>query len=94
METHTALLTLISMAVLVGFGVGYLAKTAMFKDGPIERGPLGQMKAGGLFDFGAGNKGKVSSQLKAPYQPKISQDETLKARLEKTFTDSASGTDD
>ena len=92
METHTALLTLISMAVLIGLGVGYLAKTAMFKDGPIERGPLGQMKAVGLFDFGAGKK--VSSQSKAPYQPKISQDETLKARLEKTFTDSASGTDD
>ena len=92
METHTALLTLISMAVLVGLGVGYLAKTAMFKNGPIERGPLGQMKAGGLFDFGAGTK--VSSQRKPPYQPKISQDETIKARLEKTFTDSASGMDD
>ena len=37
METHTAFLTLISMAVLVGLGVGYLAKTAMFKSGPTER---------------------------------------------------------
>ena len=92
METHTALLTLISMAVLVGLGVGYLAKTAMFKNGPIERGPLGQMKAGGLFDFEAGEK--VSSQRKPPYQAKISQDETIKARLEKTFADSASGKDD
>ena len=92
METHTALLTLISMAVLVGLGVGYLAKTALFKNGPIERGPLGQMKAGGLFDFGTGTK--VSSKRNPPNQPKISQDETIKARLEKTFTDSASGTDE
>ena len=92
METHAALLTLISMAVLIGLGVGYLAKTAMFKNGPIERGPLGQMKAGGLFDFWAGEK--VSSQRTPPYQAKISQDETIKARLEKTFADSASGMDD
>ena len=83
METPTAFVLLISLAVLFGLGIGGVAKALMFSKGMANRG--GQ-EAGGFF----GSRW----QQKSIASRKIAPNDATKARLEKTFADSASRTED
>ena len=81
METPTALVLLISLAVLFGLGIGGVAKALMF-----SKGNRGGQEAGGFFGSRRQQKGIASR--------KIAPNDATKARLEKTFADSASRTED
>jgi hypothetical protein len=81
METPTALVLLISLAVLFGLGIGGVAKALMF-----SKGNRGGQEGGGFFGSRRQQKGIASR--------KIAPNDATKARLEKTFADSASRTED
>ena len=83
METNAALALLISLLVLFGLGFWWLLGMTIRK-GPDRAREVG--KAGGLFNF--------SSQQKGSSRRKIAPNDAIKERLEKTFADSASRTED
>ena len=83
METNAALALLLSLLVLFGLGFWWLLGMTIRK-GP-DRASAGG-KGGGLFNF--------SSQQKGSSRRKIAPNDAIKERLEKTFADSASRTED
>ena len=83
METNAALALLLSLLVLFGLGFWWLLGMTIRK-GPDRASARG--KGGGLFNF--------SSQQKGSSRRKIAPNDAIKERLEKTFADSASRTED
>ncbi len=81
METPAAVALLISLVVLFGLGLGAVAKMLFFRTGS-----RAASQGTGVFGFMNGSKLRADS--------KIAADDAIKQRLEKTFSDSASRTED